>query len=186
MTDLSKWNPFKFNRGDREAKDNPTRKSHAPAAPPTVPMAFRDLWSMMDSLRDESLWPSRWGRMSELDQWFGDFSSRSFMPKVDVADDGESLSVSAELPGLDRDDVEITVDRGLLTLRGRKQVDSAAERNGVFRTERSYGSFVRQIPLPDGVNLDAIEARFSKGVLSVRLPKKPEQAPKVRSIPISS
>ncbi|KAI3597223.1 hypothetical protein D8I24_6889 (plasmid) [Cupriavidus necator H850] len=77
----------------------------------------------------------------------GDFSSSRFQPRIDVVDDGTALRITAELPGMDR------------------------EENGCYRLERAYGAFMRSIPLPDGIDLDHIDAKFERGVLTLRLPK---------------
>ena len=81
----------------------------------------------------------------------------------------------ADLPGLKRDDITVEVDDGVLTLSGERRQENREEREGFYRSERSYGSFYRTIPLPEGVEEDDISATFDEGVLEVRVPV-PEQA----------
>jgi len=97
-------------------------------------------------------------------------------PQVDVVERGGKLFVRADLPGLRKDDVRVEVTDEGLVLEGERRSELEEEREGMFRSERSYGSFRRIIPLPEGVEAESAEARFDNGVLEVtfRLPQ--EQA----------
>jgi HSP20 family protein len=97
-----------------------------------------------------------------------------FTPDVDVAETDKEYRVTAELPGLSKDDIEISLEEGTLTISGEKREEKKEEKENYWRTERSYGSFVRRIPLPTGVNEDAVEASFKDGVLTITLPKTEE------------
>jgi len=97
-----------------------------------------------------------------------------FTPDVDVAETDEGYRVTAELPGLSKDDIAISIEEGVLILRGEKKEEKTEQKENYWRTERSYGSFVRRISLPTGVNEDAIEATFKDGVLTITLPKSEE------------
>ena len=119
-----------------------------------------------------------------LDRWFGDFSSSRFQPRIDVVDDGTALRITAELPGMDREDLQTTIEDGALVLRGEKKQDIRSEENGCYRLERAYGAFMRSIPLPDGVDLDHVEANFDRGVLTLRLPKTGSSQSAVRKIEV--
>lgn len=94
----------------------------------------------------------------------------TWMPQVEVQQRNNELIVRADLPGLKRDDVTVEVDDGVLTLSGERRQENQEERQGFYRSERSYGSFYRAIPLPEGVNEDDISASFGDGVLEVRVP----------------
>jgi HSP20 family protein len=107
----------------------------------------------------------------QLDRWFGDFSPRRFEPRLDVVDQGHRLCLTVELPGMEREDVELTVEDDALVLRGEKKVAAQTEEAGCYRLERAYGRFQRVISLPDGVDVDKVEATFTKGVLTVQVPK---------------
>ena len=101
------------------------------------------------------------------DEWAG------FAPKVDVVETDEEVKVTAEMPGLDAQDVDVTVSHNTLTLKGEKRQEHEEKGEGYYRSERSYGSFQRAIPLPSTVETDKADAAFSKGVLTVSFPKTP-------------
>jgi HSP20 family protein len=88
-----------------------------------------------------------------------------------VKEDEKAFHVTADLPGLTEKDVEVTYDEGLLTLKGEKKVVREETKDTWHITERSSGSFTRQIALPSTIDAAAIEARFEKGVLLITLPK---------------
>lgn len=108
----------------------------------------------------------------------------SWIPKVDVFERGGQLIVHADLPGLKQEDVHVNVDQGVLTLSGERSHTHEHEKGGVYRCERSYGSFERSIVLPDGVDPAAIKASFESGVLEVTIPLPKETRSAGRNIPI--
>jgi HSP20 family protein len=95
----------------------------------------------------------------------------TFSPSVDVVESENEIKVSAELPGMSDEDIEVSLDRGVLTIRGEKTEEQKEERENYYRAERTYGSFQRSIPLPTQVKEDQVEAVFQKGVLTITLPK---------------
>jgi len=97
------------------------------------------------------------------------------MPRIERFQRNNQLVVRAELPGLTRDDVTINVDEGTLEISGERRQDEEDQSDRSWWTERSYGSFYRAIPLPDGVNEDQITAKFEDGILNVTVPL-PQQA----------
>ena len=98
------------------------------------------------------------------------------MPQVEVLQRGNDLVVRADLPGLRREDVHVHLEDGLLTVSGERRFESTEEEDGVYHSERSYGRFSRSIPLPDGVDADACQAKFTDGVLEVRVPLPVQQS----------
>jgi HSP20 family protein len=97
-------------------------------------------------------------------------------PSLDLVENADDYRLSAELPGMDAADVELTIADDMLTLRGEKK-ESREEKTETFHlSERRFGSFQRSVPLPRGIDRDRIEARFDKGVLTVILPKTAEAA----------
>jgi HSP20 family protein len=102
----------------------------------------------------------------------------SWLPSVDVHENDTAITLRAELPGLSQDDVELTLDKGRLTIQGEKRLEKEDTDGDYRRIESSYGSFYRSFPLPETVDADNIEARFEKGVLYVTLPKAEEAKPK--------
>ena len=129
-----------------------------------------------------------------FDAFFGEDSrlpvlagNAAFSPRIDVKEDDASYEISAELPGLEEKDIEITVDDGTLVLRGEKASEASEEKEGkFFRQERMYGRFERAFHLPDGVQDDAIEAQFKNGVLTLHLPKKEEAKKVVRQVEVKT
>jgi len=102
----------------------------------------------------------------------------SWLPSVDVHENENQITLRAELPGLAEEDVELTVDKGRLTIQGEKRLEKEDTDGDYRRIESSYGSFYRSFPLPDSIDQNKIEARFDNGVLNVILPKTEEAQPK--------
>ena len=98
-------------------------------------------------------------------------------PQLETFRRGENLVVRADLPGLRKEDVNVEVDDGILTISGQRSEEQVEDRDDFYRSERSYGQFFRALPLPEGVSGDACEATFKDGVLEVTLPlpKQPER-----------
>ena len=96
-----------------------------------------------------------------------------------------NLVVSAELPGLNKEDVKVEVTADGLIIQGERKREHEEDRGGVHRSERSYGSFYRSIPLPEGANIEQAKAQFNNGVLEVRVPI-PKSQQKTRQIPIEA
>jgi len=98
----------------------------------------------------------------------------SEVPKVDVSETEKEVHVSADLPGIDEKDVDVSLANGVLTIKGEKKVEKEEKDKNYHRVERSYGSFQRAIPLPCEVDEDKAEASFKQGVLTIKLPKTKE------------
>jgi HSP20 family protein len=91
-----------------------------------------------------------------------------------MADEKDEIVVKVDLPGLDQKDIEVTVQDGTLTIRGERKKEKEEKREDYYYAERSYGAFLRSLPLPKGVEADKVKATFKKGVLEVHLPKAKE------------
>lgn len=113
----------------------------------------------------------------------GEFARGAWSPSVDIYEDKDRLIVEAELPGMNRDDFELTVENNVLTLRGERKFEKKTEGDNYHRVERSYGSFTRQFTLPQTVTSEGATADFENGVLRVALPKREET--KARKIEIT-
>lgn len=107
-------------------------------------------------------------------------------PVVDVAETDNALTITAELPGMAQDDVEITLADGILTLRGEKKAEAEEKEKNYYLLERSYGAFSRSFRLPPTVDQEKCEAKFDKGVLRITLPKTEAARSQVRKIDVQS
>jgi HSP20 family protein len=106
-------------------------------------------------------------------------------PELEIFHRNSELVIRADLPGLTKDDVKVDVSDNQVIIEGERQRQHEEEREGVFRSERSYGRFYRAIPLPEGVIADQAKATFKNGVLEVTIPAPPEQARRGRRLEIS-
>jgi HSP20 family protein len=106
-------------------------------------------------------------------------------PQIEVVQRGDEIVVRADLPGLDREDVDVEINEGMLSISGERRQESRDEREGFIRSERSYGSFYRAIPLPESVNPEEIQATFRNGVLEVTIPVPEDQQQRRRRIPVT-
>ena len=131
-------------------------------------------------------WP-RFGSLMPRDL-FGDgeiFTTASALaPRVDVSEDDDAYEITAELPGVEEKDIEITLKENLLTLHGEQKAEREEKKKDYHMTERRHGSFTRSFRLPDNVDADNIKAEFDKGVLTLTLPKSAEAKAKERKIAI--
>ena len=110
----------------------------------------------------------------------------AWMPKIDVKRTGDDVTVHAELPGIDPDQVEIELTDNVLTIRGERTVDEEKEGEGWLIRESSYGSFERSLTIPEGVDPAAITASYKHGILEVHVPKALETArPKTTKIEVA-
>ncbi len=107
-------------------------------------------------------------------------------PKIDVSESKDAIDVTAELPGVDEKDIDVSLSDGVLTIRGEKKTsrDETDKDKNWHVVERSYGSFTRSIALPFDPDMDKVEAKFENGVLNIKLPKPPEAAKKQQKIEI--
>ena len=96
---------------------------------------------------------------------------RSFVPRVDISEDEKHYLVTADVPGMKPEELDIQVENNVLTIRGERKYESRGEKHGYHRIERHYGSFQRSFALPEGVNAEAIEATVENGTLTLSVPK---------------
>ena len=162
-------------------------------------MSMRDLipWGRQESRSlDPYPEPARSPFLSlrrEMDRLFDDFFGASMTgsagfgaawPRIEVKEGDDALHVTAELPGLSEEDVELLLDEDRLTLRGEKKSEVEDKDRGY--TERSYGRFERRVGLPRGVERDKASATFQNGVLTITLPKSEAANENVRRIPVNA
>ncbi len=116
------------------------------------------------------------------------FTSRrgAFSPHIDVVESDKEITVTAELPGMDEKDIDVSLNEDTLSIRGEKKAEKEDKGKDYYRMERSYGSFSRSITLPKEVNTEKVEAQFKKGILTVVLPKTSKAVEETRKISIKS
>ena len=112
-----------------------------------------------------------------------EFENVAWVPQIEVLQHEGDLTVRADLPGLTRDDVKVELTDEALTISGERKAEKEEKREGFYRSERSYGSFYRQIPVPKGVDADKATATFNNGVLEVTI-QVPKTEPSGRKIEI--
>lgn len=112
-----------------------------------------------------------------------EFARGAWSPRVDIFEEKDNLIVEAELPGLNREDFDVSVENNVLTLKGERKFEKTEERDNFHRVERAYGSFTRQFTLPQTVTAEGAKADFDNGVLRIALPKREET--KARKIEIT-
>lgn len=183
MSDLSKWLPFKFDRksGRKSNESRDTQVARRNVNDDPFERINHEMNQMMRGFFGGDDWFLPGFRsVSQAPSWFGDFRPNKFSPTIDVADTESHLIVSAEIPGLSKDDLEVTVHDGTLNLKGEKRHEFENDENGVYRTERFFGTFHRTVPLPADIDANGAESRFEDGVLTLKLPKvaREKDAPK--------
>jgi HSP20 family protein len=100
-------------------------------------------------------------------------------PVVDISEDDQEFLIRAELPGLKRDEVKVTLEDGVLTISGERKTEQEEKNRKFHRVERSYGSFLRSFTLPEGADSSKVNAEFNDGVLNVHVAKAPKTQPKM-------
>jgi HSP20 family protein len=126
-----------------------------------------------------------YGRSGSADEGF--LTSGSWVPPVDIYQNGEhELVLKAELPDMTREDIDITVDNGTLTIKGEKKLSNEVKEEQFHRIERRYGTFSRSFSLPQTVDPGKVAAEYRNGVLSVRLPLREEAKPRQIKVDVAA
>ncbi len=137
-----------------------------------------------------------------FEEWVEDFRSRPFprlwrpafgrlrtisldVPAMDVYEEKDEWIVKAEIPGLSKDDIDITLDGNTLTIKGEKKKEEEIKEENYYRCERTFGAFSRSIELPAEVKTDKVNASFKNGVLEIRLPKTEEAKKNVVKVKVA-
>jgi len=127
----------------------------------------------------------------DMDRMFSGLTGTSgremgvWAPPVEIRETDGNLVIAAELPGMNKDDVRVEITNDAVIIQGERKQEREEEQGGIHRSERFYGSFYREIPLPEGVKADQAKAQFNNGVLEVTVPI-PESQRRTRQIPIEA
>ena len=111
-----------------------------------------------------------------------ELNTGTFYPSVDIYEGEKDITLKAELPGIDKKDVHVEINDGVITLRGKRKLEKEEKKENYHRLERSYGTFNRSFTLPTTVDSGKVKANYKDGILEVTLPRKEEAKPK--SIPV--
>ncbi len=115
-----------------------------------------------------------------------ELSFADWAPSVDIEEEDDRYLIKADLPGVDKKDIDVKLENGVLSIRGEKQTESETGKGTKrHRTERFHGSFARSFTLPDAVKADKVDASYKDGVLSLTIPKEEEAKPKSIDIKVS-
>jgi HSP20 family protein len=168
------------------------KKADVPVKASEVRPVLREPFKMLEAMEQEMsrLWREGW----PFGPWLAARPRRLFeaptmgavwVPQMDVYEKDGKLVVKAELPGMKKEDVEVTVEEGDLVIKGERKTESEVKQEDYYRSERSYGSFYRRVPLPEGVDPEKATATYADGILEidVPLPAKPKQTE--RKIPVA-
>ena len=129
------------------------------------------LRDQMDRMFED--WPRYFGRRVDEEGLRG-----AWIPAVDIRETKDAFELTAELPGIDAKDVDVSVQENTLTIRGERRSEEVKENETVHRVEREYGAFERSFTLPRSANSEKIQAKYKDGVLSLSVPKREESKPK--------
>jgi HSP20 family protein len=151
-----------------------------PATRPGDP--FSAMRAEMEHVFDKFLGGAHWPSLPDL---FAGSAGGRVMPSVDIHENDKEIVVEAELPGMQQDDVDITLRDGMLTMKGEKKSEREEKKGDFHVTERTYGSFHRSFRLPDTVDEENVTANLDNGVLRVTLRKKPEAVKAEKKIAIA-
>ena len=131
---------------------------------------------------------SIWNPIHEMDELFHNrltsvlggegLQSVAWSPVVDIEESAEAYTIRAELPGLSKEKVKVTVEKGVLTLSGERDLERRVETKTFHRVERSHGTFTRSFTLPDDVDSESVAANFKDGLLEIQIAKREEALPK--------
>jgi HSP20 family protein len=165
MNMLTKLNPF----GKTETLDmmRPMFRSDA----------FRDMEELVRNMqRAFSGWPAQVDESMRMADW---------TPSVDIGESDEEYLIKAELPEVKKEDIQVHVDNGTLTISGERAVEKEDKGTRFHRVERAFGSFHRSFSMPDDTDADHITSEYRDGILTVHLPRNPVEKPKAHAIPVT-
>ena len=181
----------------KKPKDKAKAKDKKAEAMPTPFMAYPALDSMREEIErmmqrfsghDWSAGMMSWPMFKDWPRMRAEMPFAALMnaPRADMSEGDGEYQICVELPGLDEDDIELTITDRALVLKGEKNAEKETKDKDYHFTERTYGSIRRQFALPSDVDRDAMKASFAKGVLTVTLPKSQEAKSKSRRIEVQS
>lgn len=140
------------------------------------PNTTSDPWSVMSRLQrdlDRLMQPT-----TSLFSTGNEIAVADWVPAVDIREEQNQFVLTTDLPGIKASDIEVTMEKGVLTLRGKRHLESREEKEGYRVVERTAGSFYRSFQLPDTLDAKAVKAKFHDGVLTVHIPRQAQVMPR--------
>ncbi len=128
---------------------------------------YNNPWNLLNSLQRELYNPER----RHLNDDDASVATANWAPSVDISENEKAFTLLADIPGVDPKDIEISMEKGVLTIKGERQSENVEESENYRRVERQSGQFYRRFTLPDTADADKIEAKSEHGVLTVTIPK---------------
>ncbi len=165
------------------AKKDKESKAVIPKKTAELVPRWEDIDRWFDRMAEE-FWRRPFPSLFRPERWFPESLLPMRMPSLDVYQDQEEVVVKADVPGLAREDIEVTLTGETLTIKGERKEEKEVKEPDYHRRERSYGSFVRSVTLPCEVKSDEIKATLKNGVLEIRLPKTEEAKKKSVTVKI--
>lgn len=178
MDMLRRWTGRNNGGSMERSRDDEERREMMELSRPLLNLRER-IDRMFDDFFDDFPMPSR--RMGST-MW----AERTFQPRMDLSETANAFKITADVPGMSEDDIDITVSDNNLIINGERSEESEETEQNFVRRERAYGMFHRQIPLPGNIERDKINAKFKNGVLTVELPKDEEAKSQWRKIEVKS
>lgn len=177
MSMLNRWRRGESNGGSREMQERGGGE---------LGEWMRPMMNLQERINDvfDDFFGGMEGRMPSLrgESSFG----TAAMPRMDISETSDAFRVTADVPGMTEDDIEITVSDNQLAISGERSREEEHEEEDFVRRERSYGMFHRRIPLPGGIDRDEISATFKNGELNIEMPKSEEAKSNWRQIEVKS
>ncbi len=133
-------------------------------------------WGLLNQLQKEL------ERAQESGTKEGSIATAEWAPSVDIKEDNDKFVLYADIPGVKPEDIDVSMENGVLTIKGEKKTEATTEQEGYKRIERTHGSFYRRFSLPDTANAEAISAKSKHGVLEIIIPKREAVKPKKISV----
>lgn len=134
-------------------------------------------WSVLNQLQNEMnrlFDPSRTFANGDV----ADIATSEWLPAVDIKEEPQRFLIRADIPGVKAEDLDVTMEHGVLTIKGERRAEKKEEKSGYHRVERAYGTFYRRFSLPDTADANLISAKLNEGVLDVEIPKQEKVQPR--------
>jgi HSP20 family protein len=189
--ELSRLSPTRWFGDEANPMTNLSDEPRGSGAPELLPVTR--LQRNIDRLFDDFLTGFGMSRMGGLGNWSGAAANEMaqfLRPSLDVAEERDAYTITAEVPGVSRDDLDVSVSDNLLTISGQKkrerQGNGHGERGQSYRGERVFGAFQRTLQLPADADGERIDAQYRDGVLTITVPRRPDATPNGRRIAIKT